>query len=219
MPHPAPADLAAIPLFASLTRKELEDAARRFSIEDFPKGAVIAAEGTRLEHFHLVLSGSLQFFFEDEEGHRLLFGVEEPGGHFADTTLFGEPILMNIAALGPLRVASIPMEEFHAMLIRHPKLAVALLADVVARLRRLVKSTRTLTMEEVYGRVVKLLLARAAQAGEKRAIEGLTHAEIGERVGATREMVGRILRDLAKGGYIEMARGRITVLRNPPRRW
>ncbi len=219
MPRPSADDLAAIPLFASFSRKELEDAARRFTINEFAKGAVVAAEGTRLEHFHLVLSGSLQFFFGDEDGHRLLFGVEEPGGHFADTTLFGEPILMNVSAVEPLRVASIPLQEFHAMLLRHPKLAVALLADVVARLRRLLGRTRILTMEEVYGRVVKLLLARAAQAGEKRPIEGLTHSEIGERVGATREMVGRILRDLAKGGYIAMARGRITVLRRPPRCW
>jgi CRP/FNR family cyclic AMP-dependent transcriptional regulator len=49
--------------------------------------------------------------------------------------------------------------------------------------------------------------------------ERFTHAEIGQRVGATREMVGRVLRDLARGGYIRSDGGRITVLRKPPRRW
>lgn len=219
MPSPTPDELAAIPIFASFSRKELEATARRFTVEAFPKGAIVAAEGARLERFFLILSGSLQFFFGDEKGNRLLFGLEGPGGHFADTTLFGEPIVMSVVAIEPLRVAAIPVEEFRAMLLRHPTLAVALLGDVVARLRRLLSRTRILTMEEVYGRVVKLLLARAAQAGDKRSIEGLTHAEIGERVGATREMVGKILRDLAKGGYVEMARGRIAVLKKPPRRW
>jgi CRP/FNR family cyclic AMP-dependent transcriptional regulator len=76
-----------------------------------------------------------------------------------------------------------------------------------------------LTMEDVYARVVKLLLSRAVAADGKLVVERLTHAEIGHRVGATREMVGRVLRDLARGGYVEMARGRIAILRKPPRRW
>jgi CRP/FNR family cyclic AMP-dependent transcriptional regulator len=91
--------------------------------------------------------------------------------------------------------------------------------DVVGRLRRLVKATKTLTMEEVYGRVVKLLLAHAEESNGKLVAEHLTHAEIGHRVGATREMVGRVLRDLARGGYIKTERGRVTILRKPPRRW
>lgn len=216
MTNPIPAELAAIPLFASFSRKDLEEVAQRFTVRTFSKDVIVAAEGDRLEVFNVILSGSLQWFFSDEDGHRLRFGVEEPGGHFADTTLFGEPILMSIIALEPLRVASVPLDEFRRLLLRHPPLAVALLGDVVARLRRLLKSTRTLTMEEVYGRVVKLLFSGAADSvGGQR----LTHAEIGERVGATREMVGRILRDLVKGAYVEMARGRITVLRKPPRRW
>ncbi|MGE5793567.1 MAG: Crp/Fnr family transcriptional regulator, partial [Bacteroidota bacterium] len=74
------------------------------------------------------------------------------------------------------------------------------------------------TMEDVYARVVKLLLASAVENGGKR-VADLTHAEIGQRVGATREMVGRLLRDLARGGYIKSERGRITILRRPPQRW
>jgi CRP/FNR family cyclic AMP-dependent transcriptional regulator len=216
MTYPTLAELAAIPLFASFSRKDLEDATRLFTVRTFPKGSIVASEGQQLEAFNVILSGSLQWFFSDDVGHRLRFGIEEPGGHFADSTLFGEPILMSIVALEPLRVATIPLDEFRRMLLRHPRLAVALLGDVVARLRRLVKATRTLTMEEVYGRVVKLLLAGAADFPEG---QRLTHMQIGERVGATREMVGRILRDLAKGGYIEMARGRIRILRKPPRGW
>lgn len=73
-------------------------------------------------------------------------------------------------------------------------------------------------MEDVYARVVKLLLARAAEDGGKL-VANLTHAEIDHRVGATREMVGRLLRDLARGGYIKSERGRITILRAPPKRW
>jgi CRP/FNR family cyclic AMP-dependent transcriptional regulator len=74
-------------------------------------------------------------------------------------------------------------------------------------------------MEDVYGRVVKLLLAEAGQSAGDLVTGRLTHAEIGQRVGATREMVGRVMRDLARGGYIEGAGGRYTIVRKPPGRW
>jgi CRP/FNR family transcriptional regulator, cyclic AMP receptor protein len=216
---PTAADLAAMSLFASLSSEELRDAAQLFSVRVYPKGAIVATEGDRLDLFNVILSGRIQWFWSDEAGRQLKLHPEGPGGHFADTTLGGEPILMSVIALEPVRVASIPMAELKRLLLRHPELAVALLMDVVGRLRRLLQTTKTLTMEEVYGRVVKLLLARAVDFDGKLVAEHLTHAEIGHRVGATREMVGRVLRDLARGGYIETARGRITILRKPPRRW
>ena len=217
MPTPTPAELGAIPLFASLSPAELAQAAKRFAIRRYPKGTVVAAAGDRLEVFNVILSGRIQWFWADDADHQLKTHGEGPGGHFADVTLGGESILMSVLALEDLCVASIPTTEFKALLLRHPQLAITLLIDVVARLRRMLESTRSLTMEDVYARVVKLVLARAVESGGRPVAE-LTHAEIGHRVGATREMVGRVLRDLARGGYIKAERGRITILRRPPRR-
>jgi CRP/FNR family cyclic AMP-dependent transcriptional regulator len=214
MASPAPAELAAIPLFKSLTAAQLEETARLFAIRSYAKRAVVATEGDRLDLFNVILSGRIQFFWRDEDGQQVKLGIDGPGGHYADVTLEGEPILMSVIALDELRVASIPIATLKELLLRHPHVGLSLLGDVVARLRRLVQRTKGFTMEDVYGRVVKLLLAAAAEPDGER----LTHAEIGERVGATREMVGRILRELARGGYIRMERGRITVLRKPPRR-
>ena len=212
------ADLVAIPLFASLSPAELQEAARLFTVRSYPKNAVVATEGDRLDVFNIILSGTIQYFCRDEAGHLLKLSVEGPGGHFADATLGGEPILVSVLAVEDLRVASMPMTEFKRLLPRYPQLAVALLMDVVARLRRSVQFTKSFTMEGVYARLVKLLLARAVQTDGKL-VADVTHTEIGHRVGATREMVGRVLRDLARGGYIKAERGRITVLRKPPRRW
>jgi CRP/FNR family cyclic AMP-dependent transcriptional regulator len=218
MTAPTAAELAKVPMFAALAPADLEELAKRFTIRRYPKGAIVANAGDRLEAFNVILSGTIQWFWRDEADHLLKRAAEGPGGHFADTTLGGEPILMSVLALEDLRVASIPTSELRALLLRHPQIAVGLLMDVVARLRRLLEATRSFTMEDVYARVVKLLLASAVESGGKR-VADLTHAEIGHRVGATREMVGRLLRDLARGGYIKSERGRITILRKPPQRW
>lgn len=218
MAAPAPSELAAIPLFAAVAPADLSGVAKRFTVRRYPKGAVVATEGERLDAFNVILSGRIQWLWRDEADRELKRLEEGPGGHFADATLGGEPILMSVVALDDLRVAAIPLADLRELLLRHPQLAVALLMDVVARLRRLLVFTRSVTMEGVYPRVVRLLFARAVEVGGKPVAE-LTHAEIGRRVGATREMVGRLLRDLARGGYIRAERGRITILREPPRHW
>ncbi len=219
MTTPTAADLAAIPLFASLSQKELQAAAQLFTVRSYPKDAIVATEGDRFDLFNIILSGKIQFFWRDEAGYQVKLGIDGPGGHYADVTLGGEPILMSVIALEDLRVASIPTTVIKQLLLRHPQVGVDLLMDVVARLRRLVERTKAFTMEDVYGRVVKLLLATAVETDGKLVTERLTHAEIGQRVGATREMVGRVLRDLTRGGYIQAAQGRVTILRKPPRRW
>ena len=219
MTTPTAADLEAIPLFASLSQEDLQATTQLFTVRSYPKDAIVATEGDRLDLFNIIMSGRIQFFWHDEAGHQLKLGIDGPGGHYADVTLDGEPILMSVTALDDLRVASIPIAELKQLLLRHPQVGVVLLMDVVARLRRLVERTKTFTMEDVYARVVRLLLAAAVETEGNLVAEHLTHAEIGHRVGATREMVGRVLRDLARGGYIETARGRITILRKPPRRW
>ena len=219
MDSPSVADLAAVPLFASLASHDLEAIAPLFAVRCYPKDAIVATEGDRLELFNVILSGRIQFFWHDDTGQQLRLGIDGPGGHYADVTLSGEPVLMSVIALDRLRVAAIPVRELHALLLRYPRVGHALLMDVVARLRRLVERTKTFTMEDVYGRVVKLLLAEAEQAGGHLATARLTHAEIGQRVGATREMVGKVMRELARGGYIEVDRASIRILRKPPRRW
>lgn len=214
MTKPSPDELAGVPLFRALPAADLEEVAKLFTVRLYPKEALIASEGDRLSMFNVILTGQIQWYWT-QDGRQLKLQPEGAGGHFADTTLGGEPILMSIVALEPVRVAEIPMEEFQAVLLRYPLVGRALLLDVVARLRRTLKATRTLSMDEVYTRVVKLLTERT----QGNAAARLTHVEIGQQVGATREMVGRIVRDLARGGYIDMARGRITILRKLPKRW
>ena len=219
MTAPTTADLAAVPLFASLSQEELRATAQLFTVRSYPKDAIVATEGDRLDLFNFILLGKVQFFWHDDAGYQVKLGIDGPGGHYADVTLDGEPILMSVIALEDLRVVSIPIAALRPLLLRHAQVGFDLLMDVVARLRRLVERTKTFTMEDVYGRVVKLLLAAAVKTNDKLVTERLTHAEIGKRVGATREMVGRVMRDLVRGGYIEVTRGRVTIVRTPPKRW
>jgi CRP/FNR family cyclic AMP-dependent transcriptional regulator len=212
-------ELAAIPLLGLLSQEELQAVAKLFTVRSYQKDAIVATEGDRIEIFNFILSGSVQAFWRDEDGHQLKLGIDGPGMHFPDVALGGEPALVSHIANTDLRLASIRTADLMRLLQQHPQMGVVLLMDVVARLRRMVARTKTLTMEDVYGRVVKLLLASAVETDGRLVSERLTHAEIGQRIGATREMVGRVLRDLARGGYIEADGSRMIILRKPPSRW
>jgi CRP/FNR family cyclic AMP-dependent transcriptional regulator len=219
MTAPAAVDLARVPLLAVLTPDELQSAARLFIVRLYPKGAILLSEGDRPEFFNFMLSGEATFFWRDEQGRQLDITTLGPGEHFADATFGGEPAVASLIALEDLRVAAIPMKDFELLLLRHPKLAVAFIKRLVWRFRRRLEATRSFAMEDVYGRVTQCLQSRAVQSDGKLMTGRLTQEEIARLVGATREMVGRVLRDLTRGGYLRMERGRIEIVRKLPRRW
>lgn len=216
---PSAGELAASALLRVLSPQELEAAARLFTVRRYPKGAIVATEGERLDVFNIILSGRVNFFWRDDEGRQVDLALVGPGEDFAAQSVRGEPMLTSVMALEDLRLACIPVAEFERLLLRHPPLALAYVKRVIALFRNLMASRRSFSMEDVYGRVTELLLASAARSDDGRVTERFTHAEIGRRVGATREMVGRVLRELARGGYLKAENGRFTVLRKPPRHW
>jgi CRP/FNR family cyclic AMP-dependent transcriptional regulator len=219
MPNPTARDLVGAKLFAVFSPEELERTAQLFTIRTYPKGAILVSEGDRLEFFSIILAGRVKFFWRDERGRQVDVATVGPDEDFAAQALGREPMLNTVIALEPLRLATLPLADFERLLLEHPRLALAYVKRVVGLFRRATAGRRSMAMEDVYGRVTELLLTSAVELDGKRVTEKLTHAEIGQRVGATREMVGRILRELTKGGYIEPEGGRFTVRRTPPRHW
>jgi CRP/FNR family cyclic AMP-dependent transcriptional regulator len=219
MLRPTAQDLSGSKLLATLSPEQLRQVAQLFTIRSYPKGAILVSEGDYLQFFSIILEGRVKFFWRDEGGRQVDVAIVGVNEDFAAQALGGEPMLNTVIALDGVRLATIPLDEFERLLLHHPQLALAYIKRVVGLFRRATAGRKSLAMEDVYGRVTELLLASAAQSDGKLVTEKFTHAEIGQRVGATREMVGRILRDLARGGYIEADRGRFTLLRQPPRHW
>jgi CRP/FNR family cyclic AMP-dependent transcriptional regulator len=219
MTSPTAEDLARSTLLRSLTPDELRGVAQLFSVRRYPKSAILVAEGDRLDSFSIVLSGRVKFFWCDDDGRQVDVAMIGPGEDFAAQSIGGEPMLTSVVALDDLRLASISVGEFERLLLRHPQLALGYLKRVIFLFRNSMAWRRSFSMEDVYGRVTKMLLACAVELDGGLVTERLTHAQIGRRVGATREMVGRILRELVRGGYIKADQGRFTILRKPPQHW
>ena len=95
-----------------------------------------------------------------------------------------------------------------------------MLSKVIDRARLATDSVKNLALLDVYGRVARVLLSLAVESGGKLVIrEKITQQEIAERVGASRDMVSRIFRDLTTGGYISVENRIVTINKKPPARW
>ena len=215
-----PADLKGIPLFEGLPDAELRALAERTVTRSYARQAIIVSEGDDSDSLYLILSGRVKVYLADEHGKELILAIKGPGQYFGEMVLDEQPRSASVITLEPAQFAVLSRADFRAFLLRHPEVALHLIQNLIKVARGLNQNVRSLAMLDVYGRVARILLDLAVEQGGKLVIpEKMTQKDIAARVGASREMINRILRDLTTGGYVSMEAGRITINKAPPSRW
>ena len=214
-------DLRSIPLFEGVAEAELHALAECTVTRSYPKQAIIVSEGDDTDSLYLVLAGRVKVYLSDEAGKELILAIKGPGQYFGEMVLDSQPRSASVMTLEPSQFAILSRADFKAFLLRHAEVALQLIENLIRVARGLTHNVRSLAMLDVYGRVARILLELAVdQGGGKLVIpEKLTQKDIAARVGASREMINRILRDLTTGGYVTLEGGRITINKAPPARW
>jgi CRP/FNR family transcriptional regulator, cyclic AMP receptor protein len=213
---PAPAELAAA------LPSSLRALAARGTPRSYRKGTLIIEEGTQGDTLYLLLAGRVKAFSSDARGREVVYGVYGPGDYFGEMSLDGGPRSASVMAQSACTCAVLTRQTLREHIKAEPEFAFELLARVIRRARLATQSARSMALLDVYGRVVQLLDSLAGEgAGDLRVIDQhLTHAEIAARVGCSREMVSRLMKDLVAGSYLR--RGPAsgwTLLRSLPQAW
>ncbi len=211
---PSPAQLAAI---EDAFVRELATLGR---VRSYPKNTVIITEGDSSDSLFVVLSGKVKAFVSDSEGHELILDTQGPGDYVGEMALDGKPRSASVVTLEPTTFSVVQREPLRDAIRRNPDFALEMLSKVIERARDATDNVKNLALLDVYGRVARLLLNMAVETdGKLRIPEKITQQEIAERVGASRDMVSRIFRDLTVGGYISVENRIITINKKPPARW
>jgi CRP/FNR family cyclic AMP-dependent transcriptional regulator len=210
-----------ITLFAFLSpeaRADLEKGAHAFS---FKRGNILVSQGETSDSLYIVLSGKLKVFIGSEDGREIFLNYLEEGDAFGELALLdGEPRLASVMALVDTRVAIISRSYFLDCLQAHPNIAIELLQILSKRMRHLTDRTSSLALMDVYSRLVSTLTKLAVLQDDGRLMtNSLTHQELSSMIGASREMVTRILNDLKKGDYISIEDHCIVIKQRLPLRW
>jgi CRP/FNR family cyclic AMP-dependent transcriptional regulator len=204
----------------ALSGEEIDSLSKGAVIRTYQKHAVVVNEGDRTDSLYVILSGRVKVFVADEDGHEVVLSTQGAGEYFGEMVLDEGPRSASVMTLEPSRFAIVTKEQFSAFLASHPAFTLRLVRKLIHRARALTNNVRSLALLDVCGRVARLLLELSVEESGRRVIpERLTQQDIASRVGASREMVSLILKDLAVGGYIELGRGRITLRRGLPKRW
>ena len=189
-------------------------------LRSYPKNTVFITEGDSSDSVFVILSGRVKVFLSDTEGHEMILDTQGPGEYVGEMALDGKPRSASVMTLEPTAFAVVARDPIRDEIRRNPDFALDMISKIIDRARLATSSVRDLALLDVYGRVARLLLNMAVDHNGKLEIpEKLTQQEIAERVGASRDMVSRIFRDLTAGGYISVESRHITINKKPPARW
>jgi CRP/FNR family transcriptional regulator, cyclic AMP receptor protein len=198
---------------------DLRDFAERAVARTFPKNIVVVREGERTDSLYIIVSGRVKIYVSDE-GKEVALGEAGPGEYFGEMVLDEGPRSASVMTLEPTRFLVVPKEDFKEFVAKSPAFSLHLICKLIRRVRALTNDVKSLALMDVYGRVARMLLDIAVERDGVLVIENKpTQQEMASRVGASREMISRILGDLASGGYIEVERDKITIARTLPRAW
>jgi CRP/FNR family cyclic AMP-dependent transcriptional regulator len=211
--------LAKVPLFAGLDRADLAPLAAMTVERTYRRNVIVVNEGDRADALYFVLLGRIKVFAAGEDGRDVVLSTQGAGTYFGDMMLDDGVRSASVMTLEPCRLAALSRDVFRDFLMHHPDTALALIKSLIRRIRSMNERVRDLAMLDVSGRVAKMLLSLAREVDGGLVVEErLTQQEIGERVGASREMVSRVFKSLKADNYIrEDARRRIVILRKSPR--
>jgi CRP/FNR family cyclic AMP-dependent transcriptional regulator len=207
--------LKAVPLFASFPEEQLRLITTLVTRKSTPRSTTIMAGGDATDSLYIVLSGRLKVMMSDAEGKEVILSILGPGEFFGEMGLIDdEPRSATVVTIEPCELLSIAKRDFKKCLADNFEMAMAVMRGLVRRLREADRKIGSLALLDVYGRVARLLLEMAEDVnGEKLITKRLPKQDIAKMIGASREMVSRVMKDLQTGGYIEM-RGSTIVVRD-----
>jgi CRP/FNR family transcriptional regulator, cyclic AMP receptor protein len=207
--------LKAVPLFGTLPEEQLRMLTTMVTRRSASRNTTIMSSGDATDSLYIVISGRLKVMMSDSEGKEVILAILGPGEFFGEMGLIDdEPRSASVVSIEPCELLSIAKRDFKRVVSENSEMAMAVMRGLVRRLREADRKIGSLALLDVYGRVARLLLDMAENVnGEKIVTKRLPKQDIAKMIGASREMVSRVMKDLQTGGYIEM-RGSNIVLRD-----
>jgi CRP/FNR family cyclic AMP-dependent transcriptional regulator len=205
---------------AAIADPMVRELAGHGTVRSFARNVVIINEGDVSTALFVILSGKVKVFSSVDSGREIVYDDHGPGEYVGEMALDGRPRSASVMTLEPTTCAVLNHDEVRRAVAGNPDIAIQIISTLIDRARIATTSVKNLALLDVYGRIARLLLDLAEEKSGALVIpERLTQQDIGDRVGASRDMVSRIFKDLVAGGYIRIDHKIITILRKPPERW
>ena len=193
-----------VPLFSGLEESELERLARVAGRRRVGRGEQVVRAGETADAFLIMLTGRAKVTNFDEEGREVILAWLGPGEFFGEMGLIDDsPRSANVIAVENCELMVLGKQEFQRCMQDNFQVAQKLMQILVRRLREADRHIESLALLDVYGRVARLLLDMSEEEGGRRVVrQKMSKQDMARMIGASREMVSKVMRDLELGGYI-----------------
>jgi CRP/FNR family cyclic AMP-dependent transcriptional regulator len=197
--------LQQVEIFQGLSDQEMDALSASSSSRSFPKNTVVIHENDPADSLFIIESGKVKVYCSDKNGKEFIMNTQGEGDYFGELALLDDSTRSaSVRTVEKSSFCIIYKEDFSRVLDDHPNITRKLIRNLAAQVRKLTADVKSLALQDVYGRVANVLTDLAEERGDGTHYipEKLTQQDIADRVGASREMVARILKDLTIGDYI-----------------
>jgi CRP/FNR family cyclic AMP-dependent transcriptional regulator len=207
-------------LFEGMSVEDVDSVAVMTVIRNFPKNMMVLSQGDDTDSFYLIIEGKVDVFLQNDKGKEIIINSLGSGDSFGELAPLGRiPRQASIITTEESSLGIISRQVFMDSLLLKPTVSMRIIDLLIARIQDLTEEVSSLALDDVYNRVARVLYKHAEAVGGEMVTDKLTQQDIANRVGATREMVHRILKELKTGGYISIEGKHITIKKKLPSGW
>lgn len=204
-----------ISLFSGLSEAQLDCIGQMAVVQLEPRHKTIVRAGDKPDALYIIVRGSVKVLSRDAAGHEVILSMLTAGECFGEMGLIDDsPRSADVITSEPCDLLAISRADFIGALSGNFDLGLGVMKSLVMRLRETNRKIESLALMDVYGRVAKLLLDLSEVEGEMQVMKRrISKQDMAKMVGASREMVSRVIRYLEREGVIREEPGRIVILR------
>lgn len=207
-------------LFEGLTHEQLEGLVSSSALRKFKKNALVVNQGDKTDSLYIIIEGTVDVFLQNESGKEIIINTLVAPDSFGELAPLGQiPRQASIITKTKCVFSVISKQVFMESLLVNPTVSMKIIELLVERIQELTGDLSSVALDDVYHRVVRVLYKHSEEVLGKMVTERLTQQDIANRVGATREMVHRILKELKAGEYISIDGKHITIEKKLPPGW
>lgn len=209
-----------VPLFSSLTEQEVQSLEHIFIERRYKKNQVIFLEEETGEYMYIVISGKVKVTKSSTSGKESILAIHQAGDFFGEMSLLdGKTSPATVSAMEECRIVTVGKQDFNKLLLRNEKVVHQIIRVLCGRLRQVWAQVQILSYSSAEARILAGIHHLSTRHGipDARGVLinlKITHQELAEMVGTSRETVTRTLGYLQKKGMIRIESKRI-ILRDP----
>lgn len=205
-----------VPLFSSLTPAQAESIADAVVKRRYKRGECIVEQGKKSNSLAIVLTGRARVITTDSRGREVILATMNPGDYVGEMSLIdNQPHSATVRCEVQTDALILGRAEFARCLPENSSMAYAVMKGLVQRLRHADRKIESLALMDVYGRVARALLefAQPDKDGQLVIKDRVSRQDVAKMIGASREMVSRVMKDLEDRGFIEVTESGATIVK------